>query len=248
MLRNRSLFSASRVRLAGVLALAIGLVSASPLFAIGTYSEGWAFVTLKKFEQRGIFIDSWEGDVALAHFDSGEACDEAANQCYTPTERILAISVRPETHEAVDVMRNNIGRQILIRYRTHRIEALALDSDIEILEAKLPETRSEARVAERKVVDRSGGRRNFSVRGRILQMERRGTAVKTYEGLYLDEQNNKVHPFSVTDGDMAEHIYAVMQQGGSYFIGVSVAYVTGLRESDYDIFEINFNEAAGGAN
>lgn len=234
----------SRMRWTSAILALAALTIASPAFAVGTYSEGWMEITLRKFESRGIFFDSWEGKADFVSYDSGESCSEEDHECYTPTTEEIEFSVRPETRDAINALRGALDKPILVRYRKHRIEPLGLDTRLEILEAVSPGPRH-ADMPERKVVSQSGGQRNFSVYGRFLRLDRQGVAVKTYEGLYLDAKTNRVHPFSVTNEEMAEHIYRVMQGQGLYYFGVSQAYVTGLRRSDYDIFEVNLNEAAG---
>ena len=45
---------------------------------------------------------------------------------------------------------------------------------------------------------------------------------------------------------MAKYALAAMKASGKYNMGISVAYATGFRKSDYDLFEINYKEPAGG--
>ena len=236
-----------RMSRTGALTLAIvAFLSASPLFALGTYAEGRAVIKLTKFESSGIIFESYEGTAVVTTYDAKENCNADENECYTPTTESIAISVRPESKEAVNFMLKNLGKQMLVHYCIHRIEPIALKTDFEILSAQPASASRPADLADRHTVKKSGARRNFSVRGKILRLEERGTAVKTYEGLYKDLQRGKVHPFSITADSMAAFAFRVMQTGQAHYLGVTQAYVTGFRESDYDIFEINKNDPAGG--
>lgn len=230
----------------GVLFALITLFSANPLFAIGTHAEGWAVIQLSKFESSGIIFESYEGTASVTTFDKKESCNSDENECYTPKTESISISVRPESKEAVNYMLKNLGKQMLIQYCIHRIEPIALKTDFEVLNAQPISTARPADLAERHTVKKSGARRNFSVRARILRLEESGTGVKTYEGLYKDLQRNKVHPFSITDDSMAAFAFRAMQTGQAHYLGITQAYVTGFRDSDFDVFEINKNDPAGG--
>ncbi|MCR9142154.1 MAG: hypothetical protein NXI24_07870 [bacterium] len=237
---------ARRNLLAGVVFTICTLFSASPLFALGTYAEGRAVIKLTKFESSGIIFESYEGTATVTTFDAKENCNSDENECYTPTTESISISVRPESKAAVNFMLKNLGKQMLIHYCIHRIEPIALKTDFEILNAQPVSAGRPADLADRHTVKKSGARRNFSVRGKILRLEERGTAVKTYEGLYKDLQRGKVHPFSITEESMAAFAFRVMQTGQPHYLGITQAYVTGFRESDFDVFEINRKDPAGG--
>ncbi|MBX7058841.1 MAG: hypothetical protein K1X75_12310 [Leptospirales bacterium] len=236
--------STTPLRLVSLAAIALIGSLASPALALGSYAEGWVEITIKKFESSGVLFNSFEGTGEIVSYDKDESCNDEDHQCYTPTRETMSFSVRPETRDAVNALRSAVDKTVLIRYRIHRVEAAALGSSNEVLEVVFADARP-ADLPERMVVRQTGGRRNFSVQGRILSFRSEGTAVKTYEGLYLDSHTNKVHPFSVTDENMAAHIERVIQTSGLYYLGVSEAYVSGLRHSNFDIFEINFNESAG---
>lgn len=222
------------------------LTPARALFAIGTYSEGAAVVQIVKLEQSGIIFDSWEGQLKRATFDPAEDCSETDNQCYKPEAETLEFSVDVENKETADFIRRNVGREMLVRFRIHRIAPLSLDSDFEVVSAEAWAEAPPADLPPVQRIDRSGGKRSFSIYGRVLRLEYRGTVVGTWEGLYYDQERRKVHPFSLTDEAMAQHILRAMSSAKPYFIGVSVAYVAAVRDTNYDLFEINYNEAAGG--
>lgn len=219
----------------------------SPLFALGTFSEGQIFLTVRKFESSGIFFESWEGTGEITSYAKDENCNREENQCYSPKKEMISFSVRPETNggRLAAELQKSINKEVLISFRVHRIEALALGTDFEITSVLDSVSSMPADFPAKKAAKKTGAKRNFSVQGRILSLEYQGTAVGTYEGLYLDAQKQKVHPFSITDPAMAAHAYKLMTLNRDYHLGVSQAFVTGLRKSDYDVFEFNLNEPAG---
>lgn len=217
----------------------------SPLFALGTYSEGWAVIVPTKLESSGIVFTSYEGTFNVAHFDRNESCDESENQCYTPKAKSYQFSIRDDNAATVKFVLENLNREMLIHYRIHRVEAAALSTDFEVVEAFGILQDYPAELKRQLVVQQSGSKRSFSTFGKVLQLEYRGRAVGTYEGLYYDKQRGKVHPFSVTNEEMAQHIIQCMRSTKPYYFGVTVSYVTGFRESNYDIYEVNFDGPAG---
>ncbi|AMX59011.1 hypothetical protein IQB76_12580 [Leptospira borgpetersenii serovar Hardjo-bovis] len=220
--------------------------SFSSVFALGTYSEGWAVVRLIQFESRGIIFDSQEGLLEFTTYDKSEKCEASKDECFTPLKEKIEFSVRPENGEVVNFLNNNVNQEILVQYRVHKIEPIALSTDFEVIGAQKQITTIPKEAPDKIIVNKSGSRRNFSVSGRILKLEYQGTIIGTYEGLYLDEVRGKVHPFSVTNEEVAAFAWNTMKFGTKYYIGVSVAFATGWRKSDYDIFEINYNSSAGG--
>ena len=100
--------------------------------------------------------------------------------------------------------------------------------------------------SDKLIVSKTGSKRNFSVSGKILSLEYQGTIIGTYEGLYLDEVRSKVHPFSITDEKMANYAWNTMKSNMKSNFGISVAFATGFRKSNYDLFEINYKAPAGG--
>lgn len=243
------------------------LFSASPSFAFGTYSEGWTVGKLLQFESRGIVYESYEGIIEVTGYDPSEVCDAFRDKCFTPTKKKVNFSVRPENADLVNFLSKQLNQTIIIQFNIHRVQAIALSSDVEVIHAQyqeniIPQTDSLSDPKQKMTVwvqahdtpqpiekmsgKKTGGKRNFSVTGRILSLEYKGTMVGTYEGLYLDESRGKVHPFSITSDEMAEFAWKALKYNGKYYMGISVAFVTGLRQSDYDLFEINFKEPAGG--
>lgn len=227
--------------------LSVLALSAGPAFAFGTYSEGQTVMTIKRFESSGVLIESWEGSAEIVTFSKDEKCVETENQCYTPVRTLILFSVRPDADQGklAAELQKNINKEILVSYTIHRIESLALSTDFEVTGIIEAQDRLGPDLPAKKVTRKTGGKRNFSVLGKILRLEYAGTIVGTYEGLYLDTQTGKVHPFSITAQDMATHAMKVMSLRREYNIGVSQAYATGFRKSDCDIFEINMNEPAG---
>ncbi len=250
-----------------VLIFALILVSFSPIFPLGTYSEGWTVGKLLQFESRGIVFESYEGIMEVTIYEPAESCDETRDECYTPTRKKVNFSVRPENVDLVNFLSKQLNQTMLLQFNVHRIQPVALSSSIEVIQAQfqestLPHTNSlldpkqkitvwiqahdTPQPMDKFVTRKTGGKRNFSLSGRILSLEYKGTLVGTYEGLYWDESRGKVHPFSITDDEMAEFAWKAMKYSGRYFLGISVAHVSGVRLSDYDLFEINFREPAGG--
>lgn len=228
-------------KIAATLLLAL---MATPVMAIGTYAEGWMVVKkLNKVESQGIMFDSYEGELVVTSYEKGEKCSEDDYECFTPLDKTIAFSVRPENKEVVNFLQQHKDESFLIQYRIHRIESLGLNTDFEITNAIMPSPEA-ASPAPKLQVSKTGSRQ-FSFKGRFLKLAYQGTAVGTFEGLYLDEKTGKVHPFSVTNEQMAKHIYDVMKTGKSVYVGISDAIVTGFRQSDYDVYEVNEEEPAG---
>lgn len=212
------------------------------IHAVGTYAEGKAIMQIVKLEKRGILFDSYEGEAVVASYDSNENCQEDA--CYTPQKQTIAFSVHIDNTELIQFLSKNLGRVALIDYRIHRIRSMSLGSSFQITGAKALRSSQPSEFAWKFVRPESGSR-SFSLYGKILRLEYRGTFVGTYEGLLYDRKADRVKPFSITDDLMAEHVMKSMQSIQEYHIGISEALVTGFRDSKYDIFEINYKERAG---
>lgn len=231
-----------------ILSLLFALSFPVALQAAGTYAEGWMLIKkLTKFESGGLIIESWEGEALVHSFDPQEKCDEKQYQCFTPKDRVLKFSVRPENGKTVNFLRRHkdLGGY-LVHYQIHRFEALALSTEFEVIDVASRTSDRPANIPAKKIVEKTGSR-NFSFHGNVLQLDYRGTALGTYEGLYLDQRTGKVHPFSITNEQMAQYIFKAMKISTPYYMGVSVALVIAFpRESDHDIFELNFLEEAGG--
>ncbi|WCL48512.1 surface adhesion protein Lsa26 [Leptospira sp. GIMC2001] len=216
------------------------------LFAFGTYAEGFATAKIIQFESRGIIFNSYEGIIEVTSFEKTEVCDESKDEFFAPTIIRHEISVRPSNAELVNLLSKSVNDQLLIEYRIHRIEDFSLSSEMEIVSARPQERTKPAGLADKKVVKKTGSKRNFAVSGKILQLDYQGTFIGTYEGLYLDEDRGKVHPFSVTQAEMAKFAWETQKSSVSSSLGISVSFAKGFRKSDYDLFEINYREPAGG--
>lgn len=227
------------------LLLGASILLSSSLSAAGTYSEGWAVAKLTQFESRGIVFDSYEGFLEIVTPNLSETCDEAKDECFTSVKKKIEFSVRPENADVVNFLSKNLNQEILVQYRIHRFEPVALSTDFEVIAAQLQEKAIPKDGPDKFVGKKTGSKRNFSVTGRILSLEYKGTLVGTWEGLYLDETRGKVHPFSITDEEIANFATNTLKYGAKYFLGISVAFATGWRESNYDLFEINYKAPAG---
>jgi len=217
------------------------------IFAYGTYSEGWANAKILQFESRGLVFESYEGIIELSTFSTDEKCDEEKDECYTITKQKIPFSVRPENGETVNLLMKSLNQDLVINYRIHRIESITLSSVTEVIQALNPLTSIPAELeSDKLIVSKTGSKRNFSVSGKILRLEYQGVIIGTFEGLYLDEVRGRVHPFSVTDEKMANYAWITMKSSLKCNLGISVAFATGFRKSNYDLFEINYIAPAGG--
>jgi len=227
------------------LSLFLSIPLSSRLFAAGELSEGWMQIEkVTRLESGGIVFDSWEGNATVVSYDKSETCDEKEYECFTPTTKTIRFSIRKENAHVVQFLQNHLeSGGFLVQFVIHRIEPVALSSSFEIVDVRERTAESDG-IPERFRTHKTGSR-HFSLYGEIIKLEYQGYTVGTYEGLYRDQKTGKVHPFSVTDREMAKHIYNVMRLSKPYYIGVSVAILTGFRKSDHDIFEINLNSPAG---
>lgn len=216
------------------------------LFAIGTYAEGSILAKVIQFESRGILFTSYEGILEITGVNKEEVCEEEKDECYTPVKEQINFSVRSDNAEVVNFLNKNINQEVILGYVVHRIKSLVLSSEMEVLSAGKQESGIPEGVGDRLIVKKTGTKRNFSVSGKVVQLDYQGTFIGTYEGFYLDEVRGKVHPFSVTDESMAKHALKTMKGSTKYNLGISVAFVKGFRKSNYDLFEINYKEPAGG--
>ncbi|MBK8397642.1 MAG: hypothetical protein IPL26_20710 [Leptospiraceae bacterium] len=218
----------------------------SSVFAIGTYAEGSLVGTIVQFESRGIIFESYEGLMEITKYEKDEKCDQLKDECFSPKVSKIEFSVRLSNSELVNFIRNNMNKELLIGYNIHQIKSISLSSDMEIIAAAKQESSALSTQGEKLIVNKSGGKRNFSVTGKILQLDYQGFLIGTYEGIYLDETKGKIHPFSVTNEQMAKYALTAMKASPKYYLGISVAYASGFRKSNYDLFEINYKEPAGG--
>ncbi|TGK00150.1 hypothetical protein EHQ53_04880 [Leptospira langatensis] len=234
-----------RTRSISILFAGIFFLLTSSLSAAGTYSEGWTVAKLIQFESRGLIFDSYEGTIEVTTVDTSENCDDQKDACYTAVKKKVDFSVRPENPDVVNFLTKNLNQEVLLQYRIHRIEPIALSTDFEVIGAQLQDRSAPKDLQDKFVVPKSGSKRNFSVSGHILSLEYKGTMIGTWEGTYLDEVRGKVHPFSITDEEMANYATKTLKYATKYYMGISVAFTTGWRESHYDLFEINFKAPAG---
>ena len=235
-------------RLASTLGLIAALLAPAAASALGTYSTGRILVQkLTKFEGRGLIWESFEGEAEVASFDSKEKCDTKENQCYAPTKGLVKFSIRPETAKVVNFLRTRKGQGgFILHYRIHKIEAAALEEDMEILDVTERVGGKPPGMEDTMALKDKPGSRSFSVPGRILDLGYEGTMFGTYQGLYQDTKTGKVHPFSVNDDKLADFALRAMTTSAPYYLGISQAKISGYYSSDHFLFEINFREEAGG--
>jgi len=214
------------------------------LFGLGTYAEGRAIVRVIKLVSGGIFFESFEGVFEIASYDQNQECEQMED-CFTPQKKQIEFSVAIENKETIKFLQDNINKVILIDYKIHRIEPIALSTNFEVLKAYPFKTNLPADFPLKFVAKKTGSK-NYSFYGKVLQLEYRGTAVKTFEGIYYDRQKDKIRPFSITSEDMANYVKQTMEYTKEYHIGISQSIIKGFRETVFDIFEINYKERAGG--
>ena len=216
------------------------------LQALGTVDTGWLYVDkIKKIENKGLMFKSWEGIIEVTSYDKKEKCDKKKEECFTAQKIDQRFSIHKKNIKAIKFMnQSGLEGDFLIRYRKHRIEKISLSSRLEIIEA-VELTSQPPEDFPRKLVVKKTGYRNFALDGKILRLGRQGICIKTYEGLYMDKKTGLVHPFSVTKKPMANYIFTAMQSSAPFSMGISDAIAKAFRKSDYDVFEINYDEKAG---
>jgi len=221
------------------------MIPFSEVHSAGTYADGWAIVRPVKLENKGLMYRSFEGIMEWADYDVNEKCNNDEDQCFTPVIGTKRFSIRTSNKRAIKFVGENLDREMLIKYTIHRVEPVKLGSDFEIIDCFEIKRELPQDFPRQFVVKQTGNKRNFSVQGKFLRIERRGTTVKTYESVYYSRKNDTVHPASIVDKSMAELAIKTMGFDVEFFFGISVSYVDGIRESDYDIFEINYTGKAG---
>ncbi len=157
----------------------------SSVFAIGTYAEGSLVGTIVQFESRGIIFESYEGLMEITKYEKDEKCDQLKDECFSPKVSKIEFSVRLSNSELVNFIRNNMNKELLIGYNIHQIKSISLSSDMEIIAAAKQESSALSTQGEKLIVNKSGGKRNFSVTGKILQLDYQGFLIGTYEGGYI---------------------------------------------------------------
>lgn len=221
-----------------LIATLIGPMS-SNVFSMGTYADGWAIVQILKFQKEGYSFESFEGVLRVATYDEDEECDEEDFKCYTPIAEDLEFSVDYENKDLARFINANIGTEMLVHYKKHRIAPTGLGTDFEVLEAIPREDKPPKTLPFRYEVEKSGSKRTFAFFGKILRMERRGT-ISSYEGLYYNIEKDTVHPFTIDDDEFAEYVFQAMKYRKEYFLGVNQSRFTWWNDSNYNLFELNF--------
>ena len=203
------------------MAIILALVSFSffYFFAFGTFAEGSVVGKIIQFENRGIIFESYEGVMEVTNFEKEEKCDASKDECFAPKKTKIDFSVRTDKPELINLMMKSINQELLIGYNIHRIKSISLSSEMEVLSAAKQESSALAEQGDKLAVAKREEKEIFSVSGKILQLDYQGTFVGTYEGLYLDESRGKVHPFSVTNEQMAKYALAAMKASGKIQYG-----------------------------
>ncbi|MCB1324372.1 MAG: hypothetical protein H7A21_17525 [Spirochaetales bacterium] len=214
-------------------------IFSGPLHAVGDYAQGHAVVRIDRLEESGIFFNSYEGVLSIAGYDEDEECEADQDECYAPMRESLEFSVDDDNRQLVRYLENNIGKVMLVQYRVHRM-TLAFSSDFEIENAWAWEENPPDGISLRETGTKEGSRRAFTIFGRVLRFEERGTMIDSYEGLYYNAQTGKVHPFSVTDESLAVYIRQIMRGSRQFYMRIAEAYVAPTRDSDYQLYAIDF--------
>ncbi len=230
-----------RIRLYTTLVIVSMLVSFSEVAALGTSAEGWAIVQLVKLESAGLIYKSFEGSIRVATFEKDRSCGPTESKCYPPKLETINFSIDEGNVEVARFMNRNIGKQMVVQYRIHRVEPISLRTSFEILDAQPQVNDLPEGMPRLFAIGKSGSKRNFTMYGRFLRLEYRGLSLKTYEGIFYDKQRNQIHPFSLTDDNMAKYIFNTLKITKMHYFGISEARVTVSRETPYDIFEVNFD-------
>lgn len=230
-----------------MLTLLVAMLASQPVYALGTYAKGRAFIVVTKLESKGIFFTSYEGVFEVASYNKTERCDDDKGECYTPMKQSVKFSISDDNKDVANFISQNIGRLMIIDYRIHRITPIALSTDFEVVGAAAPMLQPKADFQRSIRVKQTGADRNFAFYGKILRMEYRGTANKSWECLVYNREQDKVLPISITDEEMAKYAQGAMATAKEYYMGVSKAIInTGaLRDSNYDIYAINYDKKPG---
>ncbi len=233
------------LKFSGRLAPLILILLASPVYPLGTFATGQVIIKLTKFESEGIVCESYEAEAQTAGYDTDEECDDKKDECFTPKLVTFRFSIRNDNARVINFMRGNLQKEMLLIYKIHRIEPACLGTSFEVTEVLSRTDQPPASMPFKQAAPKTGSR-SFSTYGRIVKLEYQGTAVGTFEGLYYDKTKDKIHPFSITNEEMARYVFETMKYGKDFYIGLSIAILTGFRKSNHDIFEINYRESAGG--
>jgi len=223
------------------------LLCAGTLKAAGESARGIAIIRLIKLEHKGMITKSYEGIADRAGYDGGEKCDESNYQCFNPTLDTFDLSIRdtPQNKNLINFMLSNLEKEMIIEYQVHRIAAFSLSSRTEVLAAFPQQEILPDNIDRVFKTPKTGDKSSFDIFGRVLRLEKRGLTVKSWEGIYLDRKRRKVHPFSLSNEAMAQHLLKLIRYQPEYHMGVSVHYFATVRETPYDIFEINYSGPTG---
>ncbi|MEQ9365755.1 MAG: hypothetical protein RIF32_16035 [Leptospirales bacterium] len=229
------------LRFVGTLTLAGTLAIAGPAGlaadGAGGYDgpEGFGVVVLNKLEKSGVFSATWGGTFEIAAFKRGENCDEDEGHCYTPIARKQAFKLENESPVLINFLKENRGKEMFVRYNLP-----LFGDDWQLVDAMVWPKNPPRSTPDSVRVPPSGSRRDFVARGRVLRLQREGSVQKIWEGLYLDQDQRRVYPISITDEKVVVFLAQAMAARRSYFMGISVSYFPGFRNSTHDIYEINY--------
>ena len=157
-------------RIKSTIIILVFLFSISTLNAAGTYSTGWILIKkLVKFEETGVFIDSYEVESLVYSFDKKEKCKEKRLINATPQkDKVLRFSIRKENSKVVNFLRKKKDKGgFVIRFRHHRFEPFAISTNIEAIDAKDRVESVPAGLPSKKLAKKTGSSRNFSLNGEI---------------------------------------------------------------------------------
>jgi hypothetical protein len=238
---NAKKINLSFKRVSITLSVIFMLIAPGQAYATGTYSSGKMIVRVTKFESSG-YIKSYEGIFEYADYDSGESCNAAENFCFTPKLETREFSVRDENKQLAHFINQNVGKEMVIEYRKHRLAPVGLATDFEVTAVTYRKDAVPADLPQRYAIEKTGSKRNFALYGNIIKLERSGTTYKSWEGLYYDRQRDVIHPFSLTDDAMAQQIMRMMEITKDFHFGISQARYSLWKQTSYDIFEVNYTK------
>lgn len=207
------------------------------LWADEPYSgpDGFAVVVLKSLEKSGVLSVTWGGTFEVPWYNPGENCDLNAGDCYEPVTRSVEFKVSGENPVVLNFLQANQGREMFVRYNLPMF-----GDDWQVIDAAEWAKNPPRGLPTSIQVKPTGSKTNLVVYGRILRLQREGTFQNIWEGLYLDQSKRKVLPISITSDAVATYLEKAMSAREVYYMGISVSYVPGFRNSAQDIFEINY--------
>lgn len=201
--------------------------------------DGFAVVVLKKLEKSGVLSITWGGTFEFAGFSPGEDCDDNEGECYQPRVRTAEFKLKDDDNPVLlNFLKANRGKEMFVRY-----DLPLFGEEWQLIDAVVWSQHPVRGLPPAVRVPPSGSRRDFTVYGRVLRLERTGSVQTIWEGLYLDQRNRRVHAVSITNERIVAYLALAMASRESYHLGVSVAYFPGFRNSTHDIYEINYATA-----